>query len=91
MRSLSDQLHEGRALSRKELAEARVRWEEDRLDLLKYQETAVSVCEMGGRGRGGVKEKGGAIACIAGNGRRVHSYLFHDSRGKFFHNMICVL
>lgn len=44
VRSLSDQLHEARALSQKELAEARVHWEEDRLDLLKYQETAVSVC-----------------------------------------------
>ena len=55
VRSLSDQLHEGRALSRKELAEARVRWEEDRLDLLKYQETAVSVCVMGEGGRGGVE------------------------------------
>ena len=56
MRSLSDQVHEGRALSQKELAEARVHWEEERLDLLKYQETAVSVCVWWKEG-----EKGGVI------------------------------
>ena len=56
VRSLSDQVHEGRALSQKELAEARVHWEEERLDLLQYQETAVSVCVWWKEG-----EKGGVI------------------------------
>ena len=47
MSSLSDQVHEARAHSQKELAEARVHWEEERLDLLKYQETAVSGAVVG--------------------------------------------